>query len=373
MRDFLLRFPHLGQSIFEIVGDVNLIKCKTVSRSWSTYMDEERFFWKQIIKKLVHDYDDFQKDWNVAMKKSDIEMLKELGCAVKKFLSVHPTQCFDEEKCKHRTIPFSPLHLCAETGLVSLCKFLLPISEDKNPKNKADDGWTPIHEAAQEGHLEVYKELVNHLKDEDTMNYISKVNLPEYRGFTPLHAAAKQGHLNVCQEIMELLDDKNPRSHVGYTPLHIAAQHGYVDICRYIMSQIIDKFPRNEFGFTPLHDAAQNGHFDVCKYILDQTSDKNPRSPNGNTPLHLAALHGHSMVFGYIMRQVDNKNPPNELGYTPLHWAAEFDHIDTCKLIFDKVKNKSPISNDGKTPLDLARDNNCVEIIQLLKPKLDYS
>ena len=270
MRDFLLRFPHLGQSIFEIVGDVNLIKCKTVSRSWSTYMDEERFFWKQIIKKLVHDYDDFQKDWNVAMKKSDIEMLKELGCAVKKFLSVHPTQCFDEEKCKHRTIPFSPLHLCAETGLVSLCKFLLPISEDKNPKNKADDGWTPIHEAAQEGHLEVYKELVNHLKDKDTvtdkhgitplhaaatgghleiclisMNYITKVNLPDNRGFTPLHYAAIRGHLNVCQKIIELLGDKNPRSNVGFTPLHMAAQHGHVDICRYIMSQIIDKFPRN--------------------------------------------------------------------------------------------------------------------------------
>ena len=79
MRDFLLRFPHLGQSIFEIVGDENLTKCKTVRRSWSSYMDEERFFWKQIIKKLVHDYDDFRKDWNVAMKKSDIEMLKELG------------------------------------------------------------------------------------------------------------------------------------------------------------------------------------------------------------------------------------------------------------------------------------------------------
>ena len=133
-------------------------------------MDQERFFWKRIIKKLIHDYDDFRMDWNVAMKESDNEMLKELGFAVKKFLSLHPTQCFAEENYKHRTIPFFPLHLCAEIGLVSVCKFLLPISEDKNPKNKADDDRTPIHEAAQEGHLEVHKEVINHLKDKD--NYM---------------------------------------------------------------------------------------------------------------------------------------------------------------------------------------------------------
>ena len=37
------------------------------------------------------------------------------------------------------------------------------ISEDKNPNNKADHGWTPLHEAAQEGHLENYSDIINHL------------------------------------------------------------------------------------------------------------------------------------------------------------------------------------------------------------------
>ena len=163
MKIFLLRFPHLGQSIFEMLDDENLVKCKEVSKPWSFFMDQERFFWKRIIKKLVGDYDDFQKAWNLALKNADVEILKELGCVVKSFYSIHPSQCFDKENCKHRAIPFSPLHLCVGFGTITLCKFLLSIAEDNNQKNKADHGWTPLHEAAQEGHLENYSDIINHL------------------------------------------------------------------------------------------------------------------------------------------------------------------------------------------------------------------
>ena len=406
---FFLRFPHLVQSIFEILDDENLIKCKTVSRSWSSYMDEERFFWKRIIKKLVHDYDDFRKEWIVAMKKADIEMIKELGCAVQKIFSGHSSQCVDKENCKHLTIQISPLYLCAEFGLVTLCKFLLPISEDKNPKNKAADGWTtPIHVAAAKGNVEVYEELMNYVKDKDTVinehgfsplhgaasngllelfliarNYTADINPATNLGVTPLHYAANGGHLNVCKKIMEHLEDKNPRGNFGNTPLHLAAINRHIDVCRYIMSQISDKYPRNDDDFTPLHEAAERGNFDVCKYITDQSIIKNPRYFGGNTALHLAAVHGHSRIFAYIMKRVTNKNIADDWGYTPLHGAAEFGHVEICKLILNKVQNKnpkdhngetpldlakkkSPMDHDGTTPLDLARENNYDEIIQML-------
>jgi hypothetical protein len=96
-----------------MLDDENLVKCKEVCKSWSFFMDGERFFWKQIIKKLVGDYDDFQKAWKVALKNADIEILKELGCVVKSFYSIHPSQCLDKENCKHRAIPiFSFTFVC---------------------------------------------------------------------------------------------------------------------------------------------------------------------------------------------------------------------------------------------------------------------
>ena len=123
--NFLLRFPHLGQSVFENLDDKNLVKCKEMSRSWSFYMDRERFFWKRIIKKLIYNYDDFHDAWNNALKEGDNKTIKELGLAVKRSLTINPLQ-----------ISVSPLHLCAEFGLISPCRYLLLFLKDKNPKNK---------------------------------------------------------------------------------------------------------------------------------------------------------------------------------------------------------------------------------------------
>ena len=42
----------------------------------------------------------------------------------------------------------------------------------------------------------------------------------------PLHTAALNGHLEVYKVVMDLVVDKNPRSmcHLGHTPLHSVAQ-----------------------------------------------------------------------------------------------------------------------------------------------------
>ena len=39
--------------------------------------------------------------------------------------------------------------------IVEICKMILEEVDDKNPA--MDDGWTPLHLAAKNGHLEIYK------------------------------------------------------------------------------------------------------------------------------------------------------------------------------------------------------------------------
>ena len=80
------------------------------------------------------------------MKKADFEMTKELALAVKTFLSNHPGNCL-KAFCKCRAMSFSPLHIAAEFGQVSLYEFILKVTKDKNPGLKNGDvGWTPLHE-----------------------------------------------------------------------------------------------------------------------------------------------------------------------------------------------------------------------------------
>merc|ERR550532_388078 len=50
-------------------------------------------------------------------------------------------------------------------------------------------------------------------------------------GVTPLHLAAEKGHVALCKLIMENLVDKNPRCSSGTTPLSRATLHLKFEVC----------------------------------------------------------------------------------------------------------------------------------------------
>ena len=51
-------------------------------------------------------------------------------------------------------------------------------------------------------------------------------------GSTPLHDAAQYGHLDIVRFIVEIVDDKNPRDNDGKTPLDFARQYGHLEVVR---------------------------------------------------------------------------------------------------------------------------------------------
>ena len=245
MDNIISRFPGLAARIFDSLDDENLANCKIVSRSWSEFTDNEVFFFRRIIKKLIVDYEDFKETWKLVMKKADIEMLKELSLAVKDFLSTHPERC---EDCNHRVLSHSPLHIAAEAGHVALCEFILKITKDKNPGMKMDN----------------------------------------FEGWTPLHVAAHCGHMLICSMIMDEIQDKNPGDEDGYTPLHAAAAGGHLETFKMIMDKAKTEInPSNNEGWTPLHAAAKRGQREMCKFIADRIENKNPEDNDGVTPQEL--------------------------------------------------------------------------------------
>ena len=60
---------------------------------------------------------------------------------------------------------------------------------------------------------------------------ISKSNtFKDKEGRTPLHDAAEFGHLQICKLILDVTKDRCPKTRNGLTPQKIAAQNGYRDI-----------------------------------------------------------------------------------------------------------------------------------------------
>ena len=53
-------------------------------------------------------------------------------------------------------------------------------------------------------------------------------------GDTPLHMAAIDGHLEVCRLILENVQDKNPCNISGATPLTHAVNNGHLEIIKLI-------------------------------------------------------------------------------------------------------------------------------------------
>ena len=71
-------------------------------------------------------------------------------------------------------------------------QFIVENTKEKCPKDDYDD--TPLHFSARNGHLAVFKLL---------MEYCKHINPGNMDGNTPLHMAALNGHLKICEAILE--------------------------------------------------------------------------------------------------------------------------------------------------------------------------
>ena len=307
----------------------------------------------------------------------------------------------------------SPINIAAYKGHIELCRHLLNESEDKNFNRKGENpllisagfgnlevyklfhavavvknpkleekglkGRTPLHIAAQSGHFEVCKFIIER---EDNKNP------SDSDGLTPLLVAVAKGHLDICSIIIDNITDKNPADNRGWTALHSAAHYGQLDIYKLIARNVVDKNPRNR-GHSPLHIAAFEGHLDLCKFILENIAEKSPRCRRGETPLHLAAKQGHFDVCKLMFEYVDKKNPASDNGDTPLHYAALSrsglsarptrihnevcrehyagsggGHLNVCKLILANIDDINPKNLQGRTPMDIAKKRNQIYILQ---------
>ena len=89
---------------------------------------------------------------------------------------------------------------------------------------------------------DTYLNFMSHLKDK---------NPRDYDGRTPLYLAAQNGHLEVCRLIIENIEDpelKNPHNNYGRTPLDAAASSGHREIVKLIVSNIETDWNKRNFN-----------------------------------------------------------------------------------------------------------------------------
>ena len=110
------------------------------------------------------------------------------------------------------------------------------------------DGWTPLHVAANEGHVDLIELFVE---------YGSKLDARSRNFRTPLHIAAIRGNLGVIQAMLMQGADINAKDLDGNTPCHFCSEYGHKDCLRYLLLKHPSLFSKNKEGLSPL-DVAVN-------------------------------------------------------------------------------------------------------------------
>jgi ankyrin repeat protein len=119
--------------------------------------------------------------------------------------------------------------------------------------------------AALKGQLALAKLLIS--KDAD----VNKT------GWTPLHYAATNGHVDVIQLLLDnhaFVDAASPN---GSTPLMLAAQYGTAQAVKLLLDEGAEPLHKNEQGLTPIDFARRASRIDAERLIAEAIRRQQPK------------------------------------------------------------------------------------------------
>uniref|UniRef100_A0A0A9WC50 Ankyrin repeat and KH domain-containing protein 1 n=1 Tax=Lygus hesperus TaxID=30085 RepID=A0A0A9WC50_LYGHE len=250
----------------------------------------------------------------------------------------------------------SPLTLAACGGHVDLA--LLLIERGANIEEVNDEGYTPLMEAAREGHEDMVAVLlvkganINAQTEEtqetaltlaccggflEVANFLIKNGAEiELGASTPLMEAAQEGHLDLVRYLLEANADVNAQTQTGDTALTYACENGHTEVAKLLLQYGADLEHESEGGRTPLMKACRAGHLCTVKFLLSQNANVNKQTTNNDhTPLSLAAAGGHIAVVELLLAH--SANPFHKLkdNSTMLIEAAKGGHTNVVQLLLD--------------------------------------
>ncbi|XP_035152231.1 ankyrin repeat domain-containing protein 6 isoform X9 [Callithrix jacchus] len=218
-------------------------------------------------------------------------------------------------------------------------------------------GRTPLHLAANKGHLPVVQILLKAGCDLDVQDDGDQ---------TALHRATVVGNTEIISALIREGCALDRQDKDGNTALHEASWHGFSQSAKLLVKAGANVLARNKAGNTALHLACQNSHSQSTRVLLLAGSRADLKNNAGDTCLHVAARYNHLSIIRLLLSAFCSVHETNQAGDTALHVAAALNHKKVAKILLEAGADTTIVNNAGQTPLETARYHNNPEVALLL-------
>ncbi|KAM5314416.1 transient receptor potential cation channel subfamily A member 1 isoform 2-T2 [Glossophaga mutica] len=203
-----------------------------------------------------------------------------------------------------------------------------------------------------------------------------KLNKCDDANPSPLHCAAEEGHVELMEMILNdsSCEVLNVMDHYGNTPLHWAARKNQVESVKFLLNKGANPNLRNISMMAPLHLAVQGMHNEVVKVLTEHSSTNvNLEGENGNTAVLIACSKDNSEALQILLKNGAKPCTSNKWGYFPVHKAA-FSGAKKCMEIllkygeehgFNRQAHINFVTNRKASPLHMAVQSGDLEMIKM--------
>ncbi|XP_043575917.1 histone-lysine N-methyltransferase EHMT1-like isoform X6 [Chiloscyllium plagiosum] len=268
----------------------------------------------------------------------------------------------DTERPKKLRFHPKQLYLSAKQGEMQKVLLMLVDGIDPNFRAEHQNKRTPLHAAAEIGHVEICHMLVQAGANLDTCDDDQR---------TPLMEAAENNQLEAVKYLLKagaLADHKDVE---GSTCLHLAAKKGHYDVVVHLLSTgLIDVSCQDDGGWTSMIWATEYKHIDIVKLLLSKGADINIRDNEENICLHWAAFSGCVDIAEIFLNAKSDLTAVNMHGDSPLHIASRENHYECVVLFLSRGADVNIKNKEGETPLECSSLNSQVWVALQMNKKL---